>query len=76
MYYEELDELFAKLSDKDKFRLVCRYILCLPAKKIASLEGKSKQAIFLSFQKAKKLLVKIQDRNDLVAALQELFKRG
>ena len=76
MYYEELDELFANLSDTDKFRLVCRYILCLPAKKIASLEGKSKQAISLTFQKAQKLLIKIQNKNDLIAALQELFKRG
>lgn len=75
MHYEELEELFANLSDKDKFRVVCRYVLHLPATKIASLEGKSKQAIFLTFQKAQKSLIKIQDRDDFVAALQELFRR-
>lgn len=76
MHYEELEELFANLSEKDKFRLVCRYVLCLPASKIASLEGKSRQAIFLTLQRAQKSLIKIQSRDDFIAALQELFARG
>lgn len=75
MHYEELEELFANLSDKDKFRLVCRYILGLPASKIARLEGKSRQAIFQTLQRAQASLIKIQSKNDLIAALQELFSR-
>lgn len=75
MFYKELDELFSRLSDKDKFRLICRYILKLPASQIACLENKSRQAIFLSFSKSECVLKRINHHDQLVDYIQQMFSK-
>lgn len=73
MYYEELEELFDHLSDSQKFRLVCRFILKLPTEQIACIENKRRNAITISFQKAEQKLLKIRTHQDLISAIQILF---
>lgn len=75
MVYQELNELFSHLSDKDKYRLVCRFILKLPATQIACLERKSKQAIFLSFTKSECILKQINRQDELVDYIQRMFAK-
>jgi len=72
-HYEELLELFDCLSDDDKFRIICRFILKLPTSQIACLENKTKQAIFLTFLKVEKKLIDMHYHDELVATLQEIF---
>jgi hypothetical protein len=72
-HYEELLELFDQLSDNDKFRIICRFVLKLPTHQIALLENKTKQAIFLTFINTEKKLCKMRNHDEIVAALQEMF---
>jgi len=72
-HYDELLELFDQLSDNDKFRIICRFVLKLPTKQIAIIENKTPQAIFLTFLNVEKKLIKIRTHDELIAVLQEMF---
>ena len=73
MYYHELEELFSKLTDSDKFRLICRFILKLPSNQIATLENRRRNTITMNFQRIETKLKKVNNHDELIAALQELF---
>jgi DNA-directed RNA polymerase specialized sigma24 family protein len=71
----ELDDLFSKLSDKDKFRVICHYILKLPSKQIAELENCQRTTIEMTFIRTEKKLKNIRTHDDLIAALQIIFEK-
>lgn len=70
----ELDDLFSKLSDKDRLRIICHYVLGLSEKQIADIQECQRTTITMSFIKADKKLADIRTHNDLIAALQALFE--
>lgn len=73
MQYQELCELFCKLTPKAKYRIVCHYVLGLPISQLARIENVSKQAVHTTFVKANNKLKKINDHNEIIAAMQEIF---
>lgn len=72
-HYEELLELFDKINDNDKFRIICRFILKLPTKQIALLEKRRNNTITMSFQRVETILRKIHDQDELIAVIQAIF---
>jgi len=72
-HYEELLELFDQLSDNDKFRIICRFILKLPAKQIALIENKKINTITMTFQKIESKLAGAKNHAEIVAAIQAIF---
>jgi len=71
----ELEDLFSKLSDKDKFRIICHYILKLPEKKIAELQNCRRNTITMSFIKIEKILRNVRKQDDAIAAFQIIFTK-
>lgn len=73
IYFEELNDLFDKLTPKEKRRVIYRFVLNIPVTKLASLENISEEAIFLTFRKANKKLLECNNHDEMIASLQELF---
>lgn len=63
--YVELDELFSYLTHKDRYRVVCRYVLGFSTRQIAAMENVTTEAVRVSILKAEKRL-KDMNRNDKV----------
>jgi len=74
MIYAELEELFSKLSDRDRFRLVCRYVLKLPTDRISRIESCSHEAVYQSFRRAEIKLKDMNTKTDLLASYLELLR--
>lgn len=72
-HYEELLELFDQLSDNDKFRIICRFVLKLPTSHIARLENKKTNTITMCFQKVEAKLLKAKTHDEIVSAIQAMF---
>lgn len=72
-YYEELIEFTDGLSDKEKTRLIYRFILRLPADKIAELDNISHCRIHQTLNCIEKKFKKFHSHNEIISALQEIF---
>jgi predicted DNA-binding protein YlxM (UPF0122 family) len=73
MVYPELDELFNYLTEKDKYRLVCRYVLGFSTKQIADIQKVSPQAVTITFAKTERRLHKIKTHDELMELIIRLF---
>lgn len=73
--YDELEELFYYLTDKQKFRVICHYVLRLPENRISRIEQVSLARICQSLKEANIKLNKMRNRLDLLNAIQELFRK-
>lgn len=73
--YDELDELFDHLSDKQRIRVILKYVLKLPISQISIIENASKQALSDSIVRCKKELLLIQKQDNLVDLIQRIFAK-
>lgn len=74
-YYGELVDLFDNISEKNKVRLIYRYVLRLPTAKIAELEKCSTEAIRQSFELSEQKLKDIRKHDDLIDKIISIFAR-
>jgi DNA-directed RNA polymerase specialized sigma24 family protein len=73
-YYEELTEFVAGLSDKERVRFVYRFILRLPAEKIAEIDSISHCRIHQTLHHIEKKFKQFHSHDEIIAALQEIFR--
>lgn len=70
---EELEEFFNHLSDKQRTRIILKYVLKLPNSQISIIENISKQALSETLIKCREEFFKLQKHDDLIDKIQRLF---
>ena len=73
---EELKDLFNNLDEKDKRRLVFRYVLCLKVMEIARWERVSYELIYQSIRRAVKTQKKLKDHETWMELLSRIFNKS
>lgn len=73
--YNELEDYLLCLTPKQRMRLICRFYLKFSPDDMARLENTSRQAIFLSINQAKRRIKEFQNHDDIIAAINEVFRR-
>jgi len=71
--YDEFVEICERLNDKQRVRLILKYILGLPNTQISKIEEISPQALSQCLEGCRNELLKFEDHDNLVDKIQRIF---